>query len=279
MATRLIFTHSTHRWFVVAALSLTLCGCGDDTEKTVAAKDDASGPLVEDGTTAADTGTAAVDAAAPVGDAGAQVADAGAPVVDAGSPVADAGAVVVDAAAPVADAGPTAADAGPKVTDAGPKVTDAGPKVTDAGSLTKNQCSSEQPCKQAICKAPGAFIGCGMCQKGLIGCKSDAECSAKKNGICIFKATDCTCDSVKLCHLGCGNDGDCKVGEVCTADHHCKAKPCKKGSDCPNLFACYKSSYTCLRKNCKKTNECGTGNHCVNKKCHDVPGTCQFPPP
>jgi len=111
------------------------------------------------------------------------------------------------------------------------------------------------------------------------GCQADSECSNKPNGICIYKKSDCTCGGEKLCHTGCTKDAECKLGQMCDADHHCKPKKCKKGSDCPNLFACYAASKTCLRKNCKKSKECGAGGYCVNAKCHAAPGNCTPLPP
>ncbi len=290
-------THCSSRrytlcWLPLAALSLLVGGCGQATAKKVAPNSDIGGrvvdtitTIVDAGVTITDAGTTVIDAGSTVTDAGIvaidadiSVIDAGVTIIDAGVTIIDAGVTIIDAGPTVIDAGPTVIDAGPTVIDAGPTVIDAGPTVIDAGPIGPNQCSSEQPCKKAMCTAPGAFIGCGMCQKDVPSCKSDAECSAKKNGICVYKKTDCTCDSVKLCHVGCGNDGQCKTGQICAADHHCKAKACTMSTDCPKLFACSKSA-TCQRKNCAKSAECGAGNYCVNKKCHNVPGQCQFPPP
>jgi hypothetical protein len=270
MATHCSSKRYTCCWLPLAALSLVVGGCGQATAKKVAPNNDVGGQVV-------DTISTIVDAGVTITDAGTTVIDAGSTVTDAGIVAIDADISVVDAGTTIIDAGVTIIDAGPTIIDAGPAIVDAGPAVIDAGPIGPNQCSSEQPCKKAMCTAPGAFIGCGMCNKAMPGCKSDKECSAKKNGICVFKKTDCTCDSIKLCHVGCGNDGQCKTGEVCAADHHCKAKSCTTSTDCPKLFACSKSA-TCQRKNCAKSAECGSAAYCVNKKCYGQPGNCQFPP-
>jgi hypothetical protein len=142
-------------------------------------------------------------------------------------------------------------------------------------------CTAETPCTQTFekCLVPGESIGCGMCNPTPVDCQSDADCTALPLGICIFKASDCTCDSVKLCHDGCAGDGDCAEGEVCAKDHHCTAKPCSKASDCPDLFACATASATCVRKNCDKSSDCGASGFCVNGTCHAKPGLCSPLPP
>ncbi len=149
--------------------------------------------------------------------------------------------------------------------------------TADVG-LDPDACTAEQACNNgAFCLVPGGFLGCGICKKGE-GCSADSECSANTNGICVFAQSDCTCDSVPLCHDGCAADGDCGVGEVCASDHHCKPAPCSANADCPTHFSCDATAKTCARTSCTASSAC-PGGHCVGGGCYAEPGSCAFPPP
>ena len=137
---------------------------------------------------------------------------------------------------------------------------DAKADVKSDVALTEGQCTDEQPCtiSGTSCSAPGSWSGCGMCKNFEPACADDAACKDVPNGICIVKKEDCTCSGTPLCHEGCGVDKDCAVGEVCLANHHCQAKPCKADDDCPALFACAKDANTCQRKSCSASTTCGS---------------------
>lgn len=184
------------------------------------------------------------------------------------------GADTADVAVDAADS----ADASADVADAADASIDAADSADT--TLPEGACTDEVACTKpswAACAPAGSFMGCGICQKDVPGCSSDAECAGTPNGICIASPNDCLCEPHPVCHTGCAANADCGEGQVCAGDHHCVAQGCSVKADCPSMFACG-SDGKCARQPCKGTAECG-GGYCVTGLCWVKPGECQLPVP
>ncbi|MBI5610176.1 MAG: hypothetical protein HY902_14970 [Deltaproteobacteria bacterium] len=183
-------------------------------------------------------------------------------------------------------AGPDTADVAVDTADAADTDTaDTADTSVDAADtadavLPEGACTDEVACTKpswASCAPAGSFMGCGMCQKEVPGCSSDAECAGIANGICITSPNDCLCEPHPVCHTGCAGNADCGEGQICASDHHCMAQTCKTKEDCPAMFACG-SDAKCTRQACKGSADCG-GGWCVTGWCWVKPGECQLPVP
>ncbi len=137
-------------------------------------------------------------------------------------------------------------------------------------------CHDQKDCSQngLFCVAPDQDIPqCGVCQQPLNPCTEDKHCanSGIPNAIC--GNSPCVCG--QTCVAGCALTADCREGEICQPNHHCRARTCAEG--CTQNFIC-SGGTTCVRKTCKVDNDCPR-KMCVLGFCHNGLGNCQGPPP
>ncbi|MFO0744469.1 MAG: hypothetical protein U1F43_02200 [Myxococcota bacterium] len=137
------------------------------------------------------------------------------------------------------------------------------------------KCQVESPCPSdgSMCFAPGASIGCGICQNPPEEetCADDAACA--EGSIC--QPLQCACSGQKTCVPGCTANGDCGLGKTCSAGHRCVPAACGTGAPCPADFGC--AGGACVRRACTTSAACD--GVCVNGQCFAEPGFCSFLPP
>lgn len=142
-------------------------------------------------------------------------------------------------------------------------------------------CHAQGDCSQfLICDAPGQSLGCGACRSPGPACTSDADCAqgTAPPTICDVPPPElCYCNVGLQCIPGCASNSDCKVGEVCESDHHCRGMPCQSDADCPPNFSCPRTKpatvLRCERTPCKADVDCLQG-YCVDNACYDALGVC-----
>ena len=162
--------------------------------------------------------------------------------------------------------------------------------TSDLRPLTEQPaCRTDADCSPsfAICVEPGGFAGCGFCFDHQPECDADDDCGAG-NRVCGpvgYSADTCACDpTVSVCKPGCNGDGDCAVGESCSAHRRCVAIACDDIGACPAHFSCISPAEAitgeCRRTECSSDTDCAAdAGFCVSNKCHPRPGHCAIIPP
>jgi hypothetical protein len=140
-----------------------------------------------------------------------------------------------------------------------------------------------------LCVPYGQSPGCGICLD-VWPCQTDDDCLLHLDGgwppggpggypvppgpVCDYPGDYGMCGSCmggKGCINGCASDAGCREGQVCTAAHHCVARPCAGDADCPLQFSCVSGS--CARTTCSVDGDCPHG-FCVGGECFEGYGTC-----
>jgi sugar lactone lactonase YvrE len=115
-------------------------------------------------------------------------------------------------------------------------------------------CTNGQACVKNVCSACTADIQCGLgeiCDGGkcITGCNGSVTCTTGEL-CCTAQSTNCkpgTLGCKGSCTPGnCCSNADCGGGQVCTADHVCRA-PCSTSADC------------------------SVGGHCCTGYCYNTP--------
>jgi hypothetical protein len=110
-------------------------------------------------------------------------------------------------------------------------------------------------------------------------CRDDSECSALNSGlVCDFPDPRvCPCCNEPACVPGCVSKENCRLGQSCSATHHCVPQPCATDSDCPQYFACSRldpqNGSGCARRGCGDDSDCD-GGVCVDGYCYGSLGVC-----
>jgi hypothetical protein len=138
-------------------------------------------------------------------------------------------------------------------------------------------CRDQKDCglNGLFCTAPDRDVPqCGICMPAPKPCTEDKHCanSGIPNAICGRAA--CVCDPT--CVPGCALTADCREGELCDPNHHCRVRTCAEG--CTVNFECLPGAKSCSRKPCKSDGDCPQ-KMCVLGFCHNGLGTCEGPPP
>jgi len=139
-------------------------------------------------------------------------------------------------------------------------------------------CRGQADCGQSAlwCVAPDQEVPqCGICQQPPFPCTTDKQCEnlGLQGGIC--GSQPCVCGPT--CVNGCQLDADCREGERCHPDHHCRVRTCAEG--CAVDFECGPGpSADCRRRACTQDADCPR-KQCVLGRCYGSLGTCQPPPP
>lgn len=140
-------------------------------------------------------------------------------------------------------------------------------------------CHDARECENgAYCLAPGGFRGCGFCQSFESDCAVDNDCI--EDEICAPVPLDgCSCETVNICQPRC-TAGGCGENEECRPTGRCGPISCSP-EPCPPMFQCTPHEglgLACERRSCIFDSDC-TGGSCVNNRCHETLGTCEFPVP
>jgi len=160
------------------------------------------------------------------------------------------------------------------------------PSATPTLASAGDPCRRTEDCRrpELVCVEPGGFAGCGICRLEEDQCDIDADCTVQGDGlVCELQpmlGSDCLCHPTLLCIPGCGGDGDCEIGEQCTASH-CVPRKCTGSSDCPRHFSCIQqplNGHICRRSFCSSDADCEDG-FCVDSDCYDSLGRCEVLPP
>ena len=153
-------------------------------------------------------------------------------------------------------------------------------------------CGRDADCDtHQFCRAPGAFLGCGVCidppviDDNFTRCTTDDDCADSPNTPrCdpLGDATD-TCPAcegeVFVCFQpACATDDECETSEMCE-QHRCRGRQCTQDGHCPTTHRCAASADVrrCQRRACTAATDCGDG-FCVNRLCYDESGRCTLRP-
>jgi hypothetical protein len=135
----------------------------------------------------------------------------------------------------------------------------------------KRDCPSLAPRADVTC-TPGFIIPDG----GYAGCKTDADCIDKPNGVCSVPADSLLANC--SCGYGCIRDEDCGAGKICFCGNpvgYCvSATNCATQSDCADGFSCMTyvtnpgcggTAFACQTPadNCVNDADCALGSMCA----------------
>jgi hypothetical protein len=187
-----------------------------------------------------------------------------------------------------AGSGPQPVSTATPVATPSPTVT-LTPTVTPTPKPPLGRCRGDQDCRQAggDCFAPDVPPCPTAPTLGPTpACTQDGDCAPLTGFVCGRpNLSDCPC-CFQLQHLvcipGCVSDSQCGGGQVCTATHHCEARPCLADQDCPQYFYCGldrdTGALSCNRRFCSSDVDCA-GGFCVDSKCYGEFGRCFVPVP
>jgi hypothetical protein len=145
------------------------------------------------------------------------------------------------------------------------------------GCASPQCCRTQKECTNngLVCSPPDRSVPqCGICMPAPNPCTEDKHCANSGIANAICGNAPCVCD--QTCVAGCALTSDCREGEICDPNHHCRVRTCAEA--CTVNFECAPGAKDCSRKPCTSDTQCPQ-KMCVLGFCYNGLGTCEGPPP